>query len=407
MKYWVGSEVGRLKQVILHRPGLEMARLTPSNKDSLLFDDVLWLERAQEEHDAFAEVLRTHGAEVRYFQDLLGETVAIPEAREYVLERVLDERVVGVRGVSALRGHTHTLTDHELAGYLIAGMTKRELLDLMVEPTSLDIRSMGMDDFVLNPLPNHLFTRDTSCWIYDGVSINSMAMAARKRETFSYEAIYRWHPAFATSGHRLWSEGTVEGRATIEGGDVLVIGNGAVLVGMSERTTPMGVERLARRMFRAGSARVVIGVQMPQQRALMHLDTVMTMLDDRTFVRYGGFGQRVTWVLRPTDTEEGILMERHESADFEAVIADALGLDGLRILTPPQDALTAEREQWNDACNVLAVAPGVVVGYERNTATSDFLRQNGIEVLEVPGAELGRGRGGPRCMSCPTLRDEL
>ena len=406
MDYWVGSEVGRLKQVIIHRPGLEMARLTPSNKDSLLFDDVLWLQRAQEEHDAFAELLRSQGAEVLLLQDLLAETVAIPEARDYVLERVLDERVVGVHGVSALRGHTDRLTDQDLAGYLIAGMTKRELLELMEEPTSLDIRSMGMDDFVLNPLPNHLFTRDTSCWIYDGVSINSMAMPARRRETISYEAIYRWHPAFAASQHRVWSEGTVEGRATIEGGDVLVIGNGAVLVGMSERTTPMGIERLARRLFKAGSARVVIAVQMPQQRALMHLDTVMTMLDPETFVRFGGFGQRVTWVLRPSEGDE-ISMERHPCEDFEAVIAQALGLPSIRILTPPQDALTAEREQWNDACNVLAVAPGVVIGYERNVATSNYLRNNGIEVLETPGAELGRGRGGPRCMSCPTLRAEL
>jgi arginine deiminase len=406
MDYWVGSEVGRLEQVIVHRPGLEMARLTPSNKDSLLFDDVLWLQRAQDEHDALADLLRSRGAQVLYLHDLLAETVAIPEAREYILERVLDERVVGVHGVSALRGHTDQLTDLELAGHLIAGITKRELLALMDEPKSLDIRSMGMDDFVLNPLPNHLFTRDTSCWIYDGVSINSMAMPARKRETFSYEAIYRWHPSFACSPHRVWSEGTAEGRATIEGGDVLVIGNGAVMVGMSERTTPMGVERLARRLFCAGSAKEVIAVHMPQQRALMHLDTVMTMLDPETFVRFPGFGSRVTWVLRPSGYDD-IVMERHEPEEFDAIVAQALGLPSVRILTPPQDALTAEREQWNDACNVLAIAPGVVVGYERNVATANYLRENGIEVLEVPGAELGRGRGGPRCMSCPTIRADI
>lgn len=406
MSYWVGSEVGQLKQVILHRPGQEMARLTPSNKDALLFDDVLWLQRAQDEHDVLAEVLRSRGVDVLYLHDLLAETMAVPEARDYVLERVIDERVFGVDGVAALRDHTDRLSYADLASYLVAGMTKRELLELMAEPTSLDIRFMGMDDFVLNPLPNHLFTRDTSCWVYDGVSINSMAMPARKRETISYEAIYRWHPSFAASDHQVWSSGTVEGRATIEGGDVLVIGNGAVLIGMSERTTPMGVERLARRLFNAGSATQVIGVHMPQQRALMHLDTVMTMLDPETFVRFGGFGDRVTWVLRPTDGTD-IEMERHESDEFQAVIAQALGLPAVRILTPPQDALTAEREQWNDACNVLAVSPGVVIAYERNVATSAFLRDNGIEVLEVPGAELGRGRGGPRCMSCPTIRDDI
>lgn len=406
MNYWVGSEVGRLQQVILHRPGQEMARLTPSNKDSLLFDDVLWLEKAQEEHDEFARVLRSQGAEVLYLNKLLAETVAVPEAKEYVLGRVIDERVFGIDGVAALREYTDALSNQDLADYLIAGMTKRELLEVMPEPKSMDIQFMDIDDMVLNPLPNHLFTRDTSCWLYDGVSINSMAMPARQRETISFEAIYRWHPAFAASQHKFWGHGTVEGRATIEGGDVLVIGNGALLIGMSERTTPMGVERLARRLFKEGSAKTVIAVQLPKQRALMHLDTAMTMLDQETFVRFGGLGDRITWVLKPAG-EDDITMERHNPEDFSSVIAEALGLSSIRILTPPQDSLTAEREQWNDACNLLAVAPGVVVGYERNVKTSDYLRSHGFEVLDTPGAELGRGRGGPRCMSCPTLRDPL
>ena len=406
MNYSVSSEVGRLRQVILHRPGQEMARLTPSNKDSLLFDDVLWLEQAQREHDEFAKVLRSQGAEVLYLNQLLADTVAIPEAKEYVLSRVIDERVFGIDGVAALRGYTDNLSNQDLADYLIAGMTKRELLEVMPEPKSMDIQFMDIDDMVLNPLPNHLFTRDTSCWLYDGVSINSMAMPARQRETTSFEAIYRWHPSFASSTHKFWGYGTVEGRATIEGGDVLVIGNGALLIGMSERTTPMGVERLARRLFKEGSAKTVVAVQLPKQRALMHLDTAMTMLDQESFVRFGGLGDRVTWVLKPSG-ENDISMKRHDPEDFSAVIAEALGLPSIRIITPPQDSLTAEREQWNDACNLLAVAPGVVVGYERNVKTSDYLRSLGFEVLDTPGAELGRGRGGPRCMSCPTLRDPL
>ena len=406
MSYMVGSEVGRLEQVILHRPGREMDRLTPSNKDSLLFDDIMWLEKAQEEHDAFAQTLRDRGAEVLYLQELLAQTIKIPDAREYVLKAVIDERVFGPDGVAALRGYTDSLTEEALAEFLIAGITKRELLELMPEPNSMDTKFMSLDECVLNPLPNSYFTRDTSCWVYNGVSINSMAKPARMRETVSYEAIYRWHPAFASAGFPIWSPGTAEGRATIEGGDVEIIGNGAIMVGMSERTAPMGVERMARKLFAQGAAEQVVAVQMPKDRAQMHLDTVMTMLDPETFVRYPLFGNRQTWILRPEDNG-GVNMEEHGPDDFESVIAQALGLSKIRVLTPPQTAIESERDQWNDGFNVLAVAPGVVVGYERNVVTTSFMRKNGIEVLDVPGAELGRGRGGPRCMSCPTRRAAL
>lgn len=407
MSYQVGSEVGVLKQVIVHRPGREVTRLTPQNKEALLFDDLLWMQQAQKEHDWFTRVLRAEGAEVLYLQQLLAETLEIPVAQEFLLERVFDERIFGRDGVESLRGHIDTLDSADVAELLIAGLTKRELLESMTVPNSMDIQFMDMDDFVLNPLPNHLFTRDTSCWVYGGVSINSMTKPARQRETLSYEAIYRWHPRFADHDFALWGEGTSEGRSTIEGGDVLVIGNGAVLVGLSERTVAMGAERMARRLFEAGQAEQVIAVQMPKERAQMHLDTVMTMLDQESFIRYQGFGDRKTWVLRPGKDANSLSIEEHGPEDFSKVISEALGLKSLRILTPPYDELTAQREQWNDACNVFAVAPGRVVGYERNSLTRDFLTKNGVEVLDVPGDELGRGRGGPRCMSCPTLREPL
>uniref|UniRef100_UPI004049637B arginine deiminase n=1 Tax=Georgenia sp. M64 TaxID=3120520 RepID=UPI004049637B len=406
-EYGVASEVGPLRQVILHRPGREMSRLTPSNKDELLFDDVLWVAQAQVEHDRFADVLRGRGVQVLYLEELLAETLENLGARRFVLDHVVDERVYGLGAIDALRNHADNLDSATLASVLVAGITKRELLDQIVEPDSVALGTMTLDDFVLAPLPNHLFTRDTSCWIYDGVAVNSMRKTARMRETVNYEAIYRWHPRFAYSGHHVWSGGTAEGVATVEGGDVLVIGNGAVLVGLSERTSPQGVERLAARLFAEGSADTVIALQMPKARAFMHLDTVMTMVDQESFTQYAGLGMLPSLTIRPGRTPKELSVTTNPADDMYRVIAGALGLDRIRILTTPQDSLAAEREQWDDACNTLAIAPGVVVGYERNTTTNAYLRANGIEVLEVPGTELGRGRGGPRCMSCPTVREEI
>ncbi len=412
----VHSEVGTLKQVILHRPGRELARLTPSNKDGLLFDDVLWVEKAQEEHDEFAQLLRDRGVGVHLFRDLLAETLTNDEASEFVLNRILDDRQARL-GASLSRivgGYLRSLDPAERAEVLISGLNKIEL-GSNLGPRSLGLSVLSDHDFVLAPLPNHLFTRDTSCWVYDGVSINPMKKTARKRETVHYEAIYRWHPMFAGTstdvqsyaddGFHIWFKGEAMAPATIEGGDVEVVGNGVVLIGLSERTTPAGVELLARDLFDKGSATKVIAVELPKGRAMMHLDTVMTQVNHDTFTLYAGLlPERLrSFVLTPNDDPKIPHVEK--APDFLQALADALEIEKVRIIQADQDAYAAEREQWDDGCNGLTISPDVVMTYERNRNTIGALEAAGVEVIPIRGNELGRGRGGARCMSCPIERD--
>lgn len=393
------SEVGRLRVVILHRPGPELQRLTPRNNDTLLFDGLPWVARAQQEHDAFAELLRSRGVEVLLLGELLTEALSNSgAARMHGISAAVDSRRLGVPLAQELSAYLRTLDAAALARILMAGMTFDEL-PFGENELSLVRRMHHGADFVIDPLPNLLFTRDSSFWIGPRVAITSLSMHARVRETSLTDLIYAHHPRF------LGVRRAYESRsAPIEGGDVLLLAPGVVAVGVGERTTPAGAEALARSLFDDDLAHTVLAVPIAQERAQMHLDTVCTMVDTDAVVMYPNIQDSLTAFTIRRESG-GVKIDR--AAPFVDAAADAMGIAKLRVIDTGLDPVTAEREQWDDGNNTLAVAPGVVVAYERNTETNARLADSGIEVLPISASELGTGRGGPRCMSCPAGRDPL
>ncbi|NYH80357.1 arginine deiminase [Actinopolyspora biskrensis] len=393
----VTSEVGPLRTVLLHRPGGELKRLTPRNNDQLLFDAIPWVDRAEQEHDTFAEVLRGRGVEVLLLDELLTEALADPRARTAALHSGVDERRLSTEVADTLCSYLASVDDRTLTTALVAGMTFEELP--AAEGQSLVRRMHQPHDFAIDPLPNLLFTRDSSVWIGDRVAVTSLAMPARTRESALTDLVYAYHPRFAQSARAYGAHS-----APVEGGDILLLAPGVVAVGVGERTTPAGAESLARSMFTDGLAHTVLAVPITQTRASMHLDTVCTMVDRDAVVMYPAIQDHLSaYVLRPAG--DGIKVSGPEP--FLRAAAEAMDLERLRVIDTGLDPVTAEREQWEDGNNTLAVSPGTVVAYERNVETNARLEDAGIEVLRISGSELGSGRGGPRCMSSPVVRDGL
>ena len=398
------SEIGKLNKVLLHRPGLELEALTPSTIERLLFDDIPYLKIAQEEHDKFANTLRNNGVEVVYYVEEAGKARSDPAIQIQFVNDFLNLSKINSKGLRlAMTQFLLEMPPEEMVRKVIAGIKREEVATK--DATSL--MDLVRDDypFVSDPMPNLYFTRDPGACVGEGINIHHMHTDARRRESLILRYIYRYSRDFAKEGDQQWYD--LDDNFSIEGGDVLVLSKDMVAVGLSQRTTISGCENFARNLLKNSDFKKVLAFDIPKSRAFMHLDTVFTMIDYDKFTIHpeieGPLG-----VYEMTLDKHGELQFKSLKDELHKILALELGVPAVKLIRcGGGDLMAAQREQWNDGSNTLCIAPGTVVTYERNYVTNELLDKAGIKVLSVPSAELSRGRGGPRCMSCPVNRDDL